>query len=428
MRQKSLAIYAVFWYFAGKMRKRLLFITECPFFAGCENVLVNLANSPAISKNYALSVCYAYNPAYAKDARREFANINRIELPLITGGYTLYFGKQSNSLPARISLIFKKIFFRIILTTGAAFFWNFCFLAILLILKKPDIVHINNGGFPGALGSRIAAIAARLLTKAKIIMTVNNMAITHDLFWSKAHDCIIGRCIDQFVTASKLAAQSLQLNRPALKAENIESIPNCLKTPKPLQSRDSLLEAHKVPKNALVFCEVALLTERKGQSLLIQAFANLMRQDPITHANSYLILVGSGEDLPRLKRLCEESGVSDRVIFTGNQSDYASYIACCDVFVLPSIRNEDMPLVLLSAMELEKPIISSYVGGIPEMLSHEKSALLIPPGDVQALTQHMNSLSKDVHFSRQLAQAARSNYLTHFASEGIINKYLELYE
>ncbi len=131
-------------------------------------------------------------------------------------------------------------------------------------------------------------------------------------------------------------------------------------------------------------------TERyKGADTLIAALPHVMKSAP----DSILVLVGDGDDQPRLEQLAHELGVADHVRFVRGPSQeelFACY-AHCDVFALPS-GGEGFGLVFLEAMAHGKPVIGGAQGGIPDVVEDGATGVLVPPGEVEALRQALESL------------------------------------
>ena len=99
-----------------------------------------------------------------------------------------------------------------------------------------------------------------------------------------------------------------------------------------------------------------------------------------------------------------------------------------DLFVLPSIEDEDLPYVILEAMMLGKPVIGTRVAGIPEQIEHGETGLLVDPSDPKALAQGIRRILLDRGRSQSMGEAARRKYAAEFRYERIMNRYLELYD
>jgi glycosyltransferase involved in cell wall biosynthesis len=130
----------------------------------------------------------------------------------------------------------------------------------------------------------------------------------------------------------------------------------------------------------------------KGADTLISAMPQILQTIP----DAALVLVGDGEDRPRLEELARQSGVASRVhfLFGLSQQELFACYAHCDVFALPS-RAEGFGLVFLEAMANAKPVIGGAHGGTPEVIEDGVSGLLVPHGDVALLSNALIPLLSD---------------------------------
>jgi len=147
---------------------------------------------------------------------------------------------------------------------------------------------------------------------------------------------------------------------------------------KPITStRDSLLQAYNLPQNLVILVQVAFLTKRKGQINAIKALDRL--KDNSDGKRFVLFLIGDGEDRADLGRAVHAMGLHDDVFFLGNRNDYHEFLAIADFVLMPSIQDEDMPLVVIEAMLLNKIIIASNFAGIGEVIEDQYSGILLEP-------------------------------------------------
>ncbi|MBC2668134.1 glycosyltransferase family 4 protein [Novosphingobium piscinae] len=152
------------------------------------------------------------------------------------------------------------------------------------------------------------------------------------------------------------------------------------------------------------FVCVGRLSAEKGQHGLLEAFAAVRRQ----RSDVSLDLVGDGPLRADLERAARALGVADAVTFHGALPEPQT-IACIgrsDILVLPSYM-EGLPLVLMEAMGLGRPVVASGVAGIPELVRDGENGLLVPPGHVAALAGAMLRLADDPPLRQRLGQAAR---------------------
>jgi phosphatidyl-myo-inositol dimannoside synthase len=149
----------------------------------------------------------------------------------------------------------------------------------------------------------------------------------------------------------------------------------------------------------------------KGLDDLIHATAVLRATLPSLH----LVVVGQGDDLPRLRKLAIDDGIADSVHFLERLSceDLAACYAKADVFAMPS-SGEGFGLVFLEAMAFAKPIVGAACGGTTDLVEHGINGLLVPPGDTRKLAEALDSLLRDDAFSSRLgrrgAQLVREKY------------------
>jgi sugar transferase (PEP-CTERM/EpsH1 system associated) len=157
-----------------------------------------------------------------------------------------------------------------------------------------------------------------------------------------------------------------------------------------------------IPPEAPVVGTVGRLSEIKRQDVLIRAFARIRGRAPGAH----LILVGDGPLRQSLADLAAELGVEGCVHFAGFQPHSAPYLKAMDVFALTS-RSEGMPQAVLEAQIVGVPVVASRVGGLPELIDHGRTGLLIEPGDEMDLAESLLALLSDPERSREMSDAGR---------------------
>jgi glycosyltransferase involved in cell wall biosynthesis len=135
-----------------------------------------------------------------------------------------------------------------------------------------------------------------------------------------------------------------------------------------------------VPEDCYVIGQVAALAPHKDQNNLLEAMALLRKEVP----NIRLFVVGEGELRSQLKKKSEALGVDDIVQWLGFQSNPLDFISAFDVFCLSS-REEGLGTSILDAMVLKVPVVATHVGGVPELIEHEKTGYLVPPSNAPVL-------------------------------------------
>jgi len=140
-----------------------------------------------------------------------------------------------------------------------------------------------------------------------------------------------------------------------------------------------------------------------------------------------LLVVGSGLERQRLEQAAEGLGIKDKVIFTGFRSDVPEVIAALNFLVLSS-HSEGLGLIVMEAMAMQKPVLATRVGGIPEVVTSGRDGLLVPSGDPEALAQGIRTLAGDRELASQLAAAARQTIEAKFSAEKMGAETAALYQ
>lgn len=176
------------------------------------------------------------------------------------------------------------------------------------------------------------------------------------------------------------------------------------------------------PDQPVVAC-VAHLSEKKGQTHLLQAVALLRERLP----DLVCLLAGEGRMRDRLEEQARDLGIEGRVRLLGFRSDVMSVMNAADVVVLPSVAKEGLGLVLVEAALLEKATVGSDAPGIDEAVRDGETGLLVPPGDAEALAGALASLLGDPALRRRLGAAGRERALRVFSQEAMVDRFEAIY-
>ncbi len=141
---------------------------------------------------------------------------------------------------------------------------------------------------------------------------------------------------------------------------------------------------------------------------------------------SRLLLIGDGPERSNLEKVCRELQVCEKVTFLGKQEAIEEILSVCDLFILPS-ETESFGLSALEAMACEVPVIASNVGGLPEVVIHDKTGYLSEVGDIDKMSEYAIDLLKD---ENKLNLFRKNSMLQahKFDLQNILKKYMEVYE
>lgn len=164
----------------------------------------------------------------------------------------------------------------------------------------------------------------------------------------------------------------------------------------------------------------------KGLRTLLQVFQQIHTHNPSVH----LALVGSGPMKPYLHEMSKHLKISTAVHFLGilPRRRLRDAYTACDIFILPSrSRSEAFGIVQLEAMAQEKPVVATTVGGVPYVVRNEKTGLLVPPKDINALKTALQRLIENPELRQRLGRAGRKRVLDHFTREPTTRKLEAVY-
>lgn len=153
-----------------------------------------------------------------------------------------------------------------------------------------------------------------------------------------------------------------------------------------------------------VLLTVGRLSREKGHVDLIRAFPRM--RELAGGAPLRLVLVGEGPERAKIEELCRDLHVTDAVTLAGQQDDINPYYGIADVFLLPSL-SEGCPNALLEAMAAGVPVVATAVGGIPEVVTGGRDAILVKKRDAAGLATATAQILKDQRFRDRLVSNAR---------------------
>jgi glycosyltransferase involved in cell wall biosynthesis len=290
------------------------------------------------------------------------------------------------------------------------------FLRLSELLKRQgvQIVHTHN---PQPLV--YAALAAKL-SRSAVVHTKhgNNPARGRRLLLRR----VAASFVDAYVAVSKATAD-VALRRRECSPDRLTVIPNGVDVERYRRTerrRNEVRAELGLPDSAVVIGSVGRLAPEKNYGLLVDAAA------PILGPHVYLVLAGDGPERRALEARIERRGVQHFTRLIGVRNDVCRLMSAFDVFVLSS-TTEGLPLVVPEAMAASLPIVSTAVGGIPDVVEHGVTGLLCSPGNEAALRGCLTEIAASPARSRALGDAAHRVAVETYGRERMLRSYLSLY-
>lgn len=288
---------------------------------------------------------------------------------------------------------------------------------------RPDVVHTHK-----YKDSILAALVARYMGVPHVVRVVHGMP---EPFKGLRNVKMAGYTIaDRFVTGwlvDKVIAVSSDIEQALLRsydAARIVCIHNGidLEAVRVTTQRADMRRKWNIDDKAVLIGTVGRLVPVKGHALLLEAFRILSQ----SFQNVILILVGDGPLREQLETEAKRLGLDQSVIFSGHQEQSYDFINMMDIFVLPSLH-EGIPMVLLEAFALKRPVIASRVGGIPEVVSHGESGILVNPAKPDELARAIGALIDDQVTAVAFGVAGRARIEADFSASTMANQTAGMY-
>ncbi len=283
------------------------------------------------------------------------------------------------------------------------------------LCKRIDLIHVH--------GAHELMIPLRLLfPKLPIVFTVHGYhGASADISYRLA--CIFANLWATRVICVCQTEYDI-LVKFGMNPAKLEMIYNGV--PTPILDRsivDSLAQKFGLnPSNQTIIGTAARLSEAKGLTYLLQAFARVANDK----SNLRLVIAGVGELEQQLKQQAEDLGIAKQTIFAGYVNNLPELMSLFNFFVLPSLQ-EACSLACAEAMAQQKAVIGTSIGGIVEQVADGQTGFIIPPQDVDSLAEKLQYLLDRPELVDEFARNGRKRYEEYFALDRMLFKTEDLY-
>lgn len=310
----------------------------------------------------------------------------------------------------------------------------FIFAAITIGTKLNTRTKIDIFDASEAIAGGIAAVMLKLYTGAKVMLHLQgdllNLPEDHLSKARVKQIRFIVKTVSRFADRIRCVSESVLKNaiEAGIPRGKLIYIPSRCDTsafnPDAVQSAEDIKAKHRLAGKRVVLF-IGTLSIHKGVTYLLKAFAKIAK----SNAQAALVIVGSGMLEDELRAMAQALGLTDRVSFCGRipYTDIPRYLSIADVFAFPSI-DEGLPRAVMEAMSMRVPVVATRVGGIPELIIHGETGLLVSPGNPDELAEAISRLlqKKD---TGEMTIKARNKIVSNYCFDNGLNKYRNvLYE
>jgi len=273
---------------------------------------------------------------------------------------------------------------------------------------RADLVNTHSGkdSWVGSMAAKLARVP--VLVRTRHISVPVNRGI-HNLIY---------RWPDGYVTTGEMIRDHLVA--VGIDPDRVVSIPTGVDTDRfaPAVSGAAVRAEFGVSPTAPLVSVVGVLRSWKRHDVFLEAVRLLGERGVPVRA----LVVGEGPQAARIAGAIDAKDLGSAVRMTGFREDIPEILAASDVVVLPSDRFEGVPQVVLQAMAMERPVVASPIGGVPEVVLPEKTGLLCPPGDEAAFADAIARLLSDPALGKRLGAAGRDLVLSGYSVKTMCEK------
>ena len=348
-------------------------------------------------------------------------------LALASLGHQVHF--ISYAIPHRLNKFFENVFFHEVeLSTYPLFEHSLYDLALtskmleVIDFEELDLMHVHYA-IPHAVSAYLARQVLRRSNKnLKFITTLHGTDITlvglEPSFMPLVKFSIEES--DGVTTVSRFLKEKTLTNYNIEK--DIEVIYNFIDIEKFKPEESELFKKHIAPNGEKILVHTSNFRIVKRVTDTIRVLEKVKKEIP-----AKLVLVGDGPDRSECERLARELDIHKDVVFLGKQDSLTEILNAADIFLMPS-QSESFGLSALEAMACGVPVISSSVGGLPELNIHNETGYIAEIGDIDRMAKYAVELLTNEKRYKSFSKNSRERAVKNFDKDLIVPKYVEYYE
>lgn len=298
------------------------------------------------------------------------------------------------------------------------------FAARFLREREIDVVHTHRykDNILGTAAARLAGVPVIVRSVHGLIETAAGWARLKVSACEALDKIVLSRFAHRVIAVSSRTADALRdMGYPAASLVAIRNGVDARQI-RAGRGRDDVRRELGIPPQALVVGTAGRLSPVKAQAALLRAGRLVLDERPDTR----ILIVGEGPLREELIAAARRLGIGHACVFAGARADVHDVVAAMDVFVLPSLH-EGIPMALLEAMTLQRPVVATAVGGVQEVVTDRSNGLLVAAGDDRALAAACLELARDRDLARRIGEAARQTVQRRFSYEANGRAVLDLY-
>ena len=400
---------------------KICFYLESYYVGGLDTFTIDLINNWPNKNDELFLICNKSHTAINL-YRGKIKNINA---SLVLHNLPMVPEKQDKLKEIFGSGLTYKIFSVAIQYTLFIYYTLFSFR--ILNLKKYDELMIINGGYPAGPSCRAISIAWGRNTGKKSIHNFHNYAVRSKRIVAPIEnliDSIVCKYTSCYVSVSKSCSASIR-NRPSIESfDKINYIHNGIND-QILKPKNSIKNELQIDEKTKICLMLATYEKRKGHGFLFQTFKSVSNKCP----DAVLICCGYGTDseLLLMKELAIKSGLEKKIFILGFREDAMELLAQSDVLLIASQAFESFGLTAVEAMKYKKPVVSTNVGGLSEVIKNNEGGYLFDAADTIGYANKIIELLNNPNLLFNQGERGYNRYKENFQIKRVALEYYALF-
>jgi glycosyltransferase involved in cell wall biosynthesis len=399
----------------------ICFFTENFNKGGLDTFLINLINFWPNPEDELTLLCNENHPGIEiilgkTNGKVDIKNYRRLFLSNLSRGYSSFWDGQFKPIKKVFGGVYRLLQYPIL------FPWYIFSLTVFFKKSHFDRMMVVNGGYPGSLLCRAAAIAWKISGKnTKCIFNIHSSASTTNKLSSPIEnfiDRLLITSAQSFICVSKSSVTFLKRRNAFYNSNKVSYIYNGIADPAGIKSSKFQKSKTLLPPYILM---LATLDKYKGHEFLLRSFQKIIQSVPTVE----LKIFGHGTNEQRKFILDKifELQLSEKVFLGNFVPNPESYIYNASVMVVPSQDYEAFGLTIIEAMALQTPIVATDVGGIPEVLEGSDAGFICSKNDLDQFAKHISEILNDNVLAERLGVNGRNTFEKRFNAAMMANQY-----
>ena len=289
----------------------------------------------------------------------------------------------------------------------------------LIRRHRPDILQVNS-----SRDSWIGGIAARLVRHRPKIVRIRH--ISAPLNRNLMTRLLYHRLIDLVVVTGEEKTRRELIDRDGLSPDRVQAFPIGLDVEyfRPGKPAHDLRLELGLPPDQLLVGFISYLRSYKGHEYFVEAARIIAgARDDVT-----FLIVGEGPEERTIQRQIEQRGLTARIRMLGFREDLLDVFRSLDVFAIPSVEGDTIPQVLMQALAIGLPVVSTTVGSIPDVVIEGQTGFVVPPRDASALADRIAALLHEPALRTRMGVAGRALVERSYSIEKMLTRLEGLYQ